>query len=120
VSPSSRSCPHRRHEAAAHSPTAPGAGLCAFQVGSTITLLGDGLFTVAIAWQVYDIWNVPTAFAIVGVAETVSLVGLLLVRNTETPGHREHVDLSGRVEPVIADEEGARRLPVGSLSSDQS
>ena len=50
-----------------------------FQVGSTITLLGDGLFTVAIAWQVYDIWNVPTAFAIVGVAETVPLVLLLLL-----------------------------------------
>lgn len=49
-----------------------------FQAGSTITLLGDGLFTVAIAWQVYDIWNVPTAFAIVGVAETVPLVALLL------------------------------------------
>lgn len=49
-----------------------------FQSGTTITLLGDGLFTVAIAWQVYDIWNVPTAFAIVGVAETVPLVALLL------------------------------------------
>jgi Transmembrane secretion effector len=49
-----------------------------FQTGATITLIGDGLFTVAIAWQVYDIWNVPTAFAIVGVAETVPLVLLLL------------------------------------------
>jgi MFS family permease len=49
-----------------------------FQAGSTITLLGDGLFMVAIAWQVYDIWNVPTAFAIVGGAETVPLVALLL------------------------------------------
>ncbi len=49
-----------------------------FQVGSTVSLIGDGLFLVAIAWQVYDIWNVPTAFAIVGVAETVPLVALLL------------------------------------------
>jgi hypothetical protein len=49
-----------------------------FQVGSTVSLIGDGLFMVAIAWQVYDIWNVPTAFAIVGVAETVPLVALLL------------------------------------------
>jgi hypothetical protein len=49
-----------------------------FQAGSTVSLIGDGLFLVAIAWQVYDIWNVPTAFAIVGVAETVPLVALLL------------------------------------------
>jgi MFS family permease len=49
-----------------------------FQTGSTVSLIGDGLFMVAIAWQVYDIWNVPTAFAIVGVAETVPLVALLL------------------------------------------
>jgi MFS family permease len=49
-----------------------------FQTGATVTLIGDGLFMVAIAWQVYDIWNVPTAFAIVGVAETVPLVALLL------------------------------------------
>jgi MFS family permease len=50
-----------------------------FQGGTTITLLGDGIFTVAIAWQVYDIWNVPTAFAIVGLAETVPLIALLLL-----------------------------------------
>jgi len=49
-----------------------------FQAGSIVSLIGDGLFMVAIAWQVYDIWNVPTAFAIVGVAETVPLVALLL------------------------------------------
>jgi transmembrane secretion effector len=49
-----------------------------FQAGSTVSLIGDGLFLVAIAWQVYDIRNVPTAFAIVGVAETVPLVALLL------------------------------------------
>jgi MFS family permease len=49
-----------------------------FQTGAIVTLIGDGLFMVAIAWQVYDIWNVPTAFAIVGVAETVPLVAFLL------------------------------------------
>lgn len=37
-----------------------------FQTGSIVSLIGDGLFMVAIAWQVYDIWNVPTALAIVG------------------------------------------------------
>ena len=29
--------------------------------GSTISLLGDGFFFVALAWQVYEISNAPTA-----------------------------------------------------------
>jgi MFS family permease len=49
-----------------------------FVLGSVVTLIGDGFFLVAIAWQVYDLWNVPTALAIVGVAQTVPLVALLL------------------------------------------
>jgi hypothetical protein len=47
--------------------------------GTSVSLLGDGIFLVAIAWQVYDLWNVPAALAIVGVAETVPLVALVLV-----------------------------------------
>jgi hypothetical protein len=47
-----------------------------FMLGSVVTLIGDGFFLVAIAWQVYDLWNVPTALAIVGVAQTVPLVAL--------------------------------------------
>jgi Transmembrane secretion effector len=34
----------------------------------TISALGDGIYTVALAWQVYDISNTPTALSIVGVA----------------------------------------------------
>jgi MFS family permease len=49
-----------------------------YMLGSIVTLIGDGFFLVAIAWQVYDLWNVPTALAIVGVAETVPLVAFLL------------------------------------------
>jgi MFS family permease len=45
----------------------------------TVSLLGDGLYTVAIAWQVYSISNAPTALALVGVAWTVPQVVLLLL-----------------------------------------
>ena len=48
-----------------------------FWAGQSVSLLGDGIFLVAIAWQVYDLWNTPTALSIVGVAETVPLVLLV-------------------------------------------
>lgn len=50
-----------------------------FWTGWTVSLVGDGFFLVAIAWQVYDIWNVPTALGIVGAAEMLPLVAFVLV-----------------------------------------
>jgi hypothetical protein len=32
--------------------------------GITVSLVGDGIYLVAIAWQVYDISNVPTALSL--------------------------------------------------------
>jgi DHA3 family tetracycline resistance protein-like MFS transporter len=45
----------------------------------TVSLLGDGLYMVAIAWQVYAISNAPSALAIVGVAWAVPQILLLLL-----------------------------------------
>jgi MFS family permease len=45
----------------------------------TVSFLGDGLYTVAIAWQVYSISNTPTALALVGVAWMAPQVLLLLL-----------------------------------------
>ena len=50
-----------------------------FWTGWTVSLVGDGFFLVAIAWQVFDLWNSPTALAVVGVAETIPLVAFVLV-----------------------------------------
>jgi MFS family permease len=47
--------------------------------GSLVSLLGDGFFSVALAWQVYEISNLPTALSIVGVAWTAPLVVFLLL-----------------------------------------
>ena len=47
--------------------------------GAVVSLLGDGFFSVALAWQVYEISNLPTALSIVGVAWTVPLVAFVLV-----------------------------------------
>jgi MFS family permease len=47
--------------------------------GMTVSFVGDGLYTVAIAWQVYALSNAPTALALVGVAWMVPQVLLLVV-----------------------------------------
>jgi MFS family permease len=47
--------------------------------GMTMSLMGDGIFLVALAWQVYELSNVPTALSIVGVAMTVPQILFLLV-----------------------------------------
>jgi MFS family permease len=46
--------------------------------GMTISLVGDGIFLVALAWQVYDIDNDPVALSLVGTAWTLGMVAFLL------------------------------------------
>ena len=47
--------------------------------GMTVSLIGDGIYLVALAWQVYDLSNVPTALSLVGVAWTLPMVIFLLL-----------------------------------------
>src|ERR1700761_4583885 len=47
--------------------------------GMTVSLVGDGLFLVALAWQVYSLSNTPTALATVGIAMTIPTVTCLLI-----------------------------------------
>jgi MFS family permease len=46
--------------------------------GMSVSLVGDGVFLVALAWQVYALSNVPTALSVVGLAMTLPHVVLLL------------------------------------------
>jgi MFS family permease len=46
--------------------------------GMTISLLGDGIFLVAEAWQVYDLDNDPLALSLVGTSWTLGMVAFLL------------------------------------------
>ena len=48
-------------------------------IGMTASLIGDGIFLVSLAWQVYELSNAPTALSIVGVAMTVPQIVFLLV-----------------------------------------
>jgi len=47
--------------------------------GMFASLIGDGAFLVAIAWQVYALSSAPAALAVVGIAMTVPTILLLLV-----------------------------------------
>ncbi len=47
--------------------------------GMCVSLLGDGVFFLALAWQVYALSNVPTALSIVGIAMTVPTIAFLLL-----------------------------------------
>ncbi len=45
----------------------------------TVSLLGNGIYFVAVAWEAYSLSNSPTALSVVGVAWTLPTVLLLLV-----------------------------------------
>jgi DHA3 family tetracycline resistance protein-like MFS transporter len=68
--------------------------LCA---GMTVSLLGDGIYLVAIAWLVYDLSNSPTALSLVGVAWSLGMVLCLL------PGGVASDRLDRRLVMVAAD-----------------
>ena len=48
-------------------------------LGTVVSFLGDGVYVVAIAWQVYDQWNRPGALAGVGIAWSLPQVVLVLL-----------------------------------------
>jgi MFS family permease len=52
--------------------------------GMTVSLLGDGIFVVAQAWQVYDLDNDPVALSVVGTAWTLGMVAFLLTGGVVT------------------------------------
>jgi MFS family permease len=47
--------------------------------GMSVSLLGDGVFLVALAWQVYTMSDAPTALATVGIAMTIPTIACLLI-----------------------------------------
>lgn len=48
-------------------------------VAMTLSLFGDGIYLVAIAWQVYELSDAPTALGAVGIAWSVPVVLFVLV-----------------------------------------
>ena len=52
--------------------------------GLTISIVGDGIYMVALPFLVYEISNLPTALAAVGAAWTIPQVGFLLLAGVVT------------------------------------
>ncbi|HEY3106640.1 MAG TPA: MFS transporter [Gaiellaceae bacterium] len=46
--------------------------------GMTVSLVGDGIFLVAMAWQAYDLWNAPAALSLLGIGMTIPTIAFLL------------------------------------------
>ena len=47
--------------------------------GMTVSLVGDGIFIISLAWQVYELSDAPTALSLVGLAMTIPNVLFLLI-----------------------------------------
>jgi DHA3 family tetracycline resistance protein-like MFS transporter len=55
--------------------------------GMAISLAGDGIFLVAVAWESYSLWNDPAALSIVGIGMTVPTVVFLLIGGVISDRH---------------------------------
>ncbi len=46
--------------------------------GMSISLVGDGIFLVAMAWQAYELWNAPAALSLLGIGMTIPTIAFLV------------------------------------------
>ena len=76
--------------------------------GMCVSLVGDGIFLVAMAWQVYALSNAPTALATVGIAMTLPTIACLLLGGVVS-------DRFDRRRVILASDL-ARGLAVGAIA----
>src|SRR2546428_7858319 len=69
--------------------------------GMTISLIGDGIFLIAIAWESYSLWNTPAALSIVGIGMTIPTIAFLLIGGVVSD-RRDRRGVMGRAEGVRA------------------
>ena len=75
----------------------------------TVSLIGDGIFLVAIAWETYTLWNAPAALAIVGIGMTVPTIAFLLIGGVVSDRYDRRL--------VMAWADGSRAVAVGALAA---
>ena len=74
----------------------------------TVSLIGDGIFLVAIAWETYTLWNAPAALSIVGIGMTIPTIAFLLVGGVVSDRYDRRL--------VMAWADGLRAVAVGALA----
>ncbi|MPZ68646.1 MAG: MFS transporter [Actinobacteria bacterium] len=47
--------------------------------GMTVSLIGDGIYLIAVAWQAYELSNSPTALSLVGLSQSIPLLAFILL-----------------------------------------
>ena len=75
----------------------------------TVSLIGDGIFLVAIAWETYTLWNAPAALSIVGIGMTIPTIAFLLVGGVVSDRYDRRL--------VMAWADGLRAVAVGALAA---
>ncbi len=76
--------------------------------GQTVSLVGDGIFLIAMAWTAFQLWNSPASLSIVGIAMTVPLIACLLLGGAVS-------DRFDRRRVMIASD-AARAVAVGAIA----
>jgi MFS family permease len=77
--------------------------------GMAVSLLGDGIFLIAIAWESYALWNAPAALSIVGIGMAVPTVLFLLAGGIVSDRHDRRL--------VMMWSDGVRALVVAVLAA---
>jgi MFS family permease len=77
--------------------------------GMTISLIGDGIFLIAIAWESYSLWNAPVALSIVGIGMTIPTIAFLLIGGVVSDRRDRRV--------VMAWADGLRAVAVAVLAA---
>src|SRR5205823_15072266 len=77
--------------------------------GMTVSLIGDGIFFVAIAWESYSLWNAPAALSIVGIGMTIPTIAFLLVGGVVSDRYDRRI--------VMAWADGLRAVAVALLAA---
>jgi MFS family permease len=77
--------------------------------GQTVSLVGDGVFLIALAWAAYSVWNAPAALAVIGIAMSVPTIAFLLIGGA----------VSDRVDRriVMVGSDVVRALVVGGITA---
>ena len=83
--------------------------------GMTVSLIGDGIFLVALAWQVYELSDAPTALSLVGLAMTIPHVVFLLLGGVVSDRFdRRTRDARRRPRPRALGRRDGRAVPHGA------
>ena len=76
--------------------------------GMAVSLLGDGIFFVAVAWETYSLWNAPAALSIVSIGMTLPMILFLLAGGVVSDRYNRRA--------VMACADAVRALVVGGIA----